>query len=144
MTGVCLDQITLEFPNYPLKGKVENDIQKAFAKAGRNVSNLPTLPKSVGGHVDFMVGIKYLRYHPEVVFQMPSGLTIYRSMFKNADGGRGVIGGPHEIFSEIEKHFYRSNHTFIHSSQTNLIYLKKGIKLILIYLCLVIKILIVM
>ena len=32
-------------------------------------------------------------------------------MFKNADGGKGVIGGPHEVFTAIEKWFYLdSNH----------------------------------
>ena len=30
MTGVCLDQITSEFPRYPIKGKVENDIFLAY------------------------------------------------------------------------------------------------------------------
>ena len=49
-----------------------------------------------------MIGIKYLRYHPETVFKLPSGLTIYKSFFKNIDGSRGVIGGPREIFAVIE------------------------------------------
>ena len=61
-----------------------------------------------------MIGIKYLRYHPEKIFQLPSGLTIYRSIFKNIDGSRGVIGGPHHIFSAIEKqhHLVTSKSTF--------------------------------
>ena len=36
------------------------------------------------------------------MFQLPSGLAIYKSWFKNADGTRGVIGGPHRVFTEIE------------------------------------------
>ena len=68
------------------------------------MSSLPTVPTSVGGDVDLMIGIKYLRYHPEQIFKLPSGLTIYKSIFKNIDGSRGVIGGPHKIFSAIESH----------------------------------------
>lgn len=56
-----------------------------------------------------MIGIKYLRYHPKLIFQLPSGLAIYQSMFQNADGGRGVIGGPHRIFTEIHNQFFNSS-----------------------------------
>ena len=48
-----------------------------------------------------MIGIKYLRYYPQVIFQLPSGLTIYKSLFHNPDGGRGIIGGLHQIFNNI-------------------------------------------
>jgi len=72
---------------------------------GGNSTDLPILPQSVVGDVDFMVGIKYLRYHPKPIFQLPSGLTIYESIFKNPDGSRGVIGGTHHVFATIEKQF---------------------------------------
>ena len=49
-----------------------------------------------------MIRVTYLRYYPEKVFQLPSGLAIYKSWFKNADGTRGVIGDPHIVFTEIE------------------------------------------
>jgi len=55
-----------------------------------------------------MIGIKYLRYHPRMVFQLPSGLAIYESKFNNTSGGRGVVGGPHHIFTNIHQH-YNSN-----------------------------------
>ena len=29
------------------------------------------LPESVGGQADFMVGIKYARYHPANVYSLP-------------------------------------------------------------------------
>ena len=64
---------------------------------------MPKLPHHVGGETDIMIGIKYLKYFPERVFQLPNGLTIYKSMFRNSDGSRGVIGGPHRIFTEIER-----------------------------------------
>ena len=102
MTGMCLEEITATFPAYPLKGKVTDDIKKAYHSEGGNVKDLPKLPAVVGGSVDFMIGIKYLRYHPKQIFQLPSGLTIYESVFAGIDGN-GVIGGPHELFSEIER-----------------------------------------
>ena len=36
------------------------------------------------------------------MFQLPPGLAIYKSCFKNADGTRGVTGGPHRVFTETE------------------------------------------
>ena len=53
-----------------------------------------------------MLSIKYLRYCPEKVCQLPSELTIYRPWFKNAVGTRCVIGGPHKIFTEIESKYH--------------------------------------
>ena len=101
MTGPCLHRITETFPHYPLKGKVFNDLKDQYIKEGNDISFLPSVPTSVGGDVDFMVGIKYLRYFPEPIFQLPSGLSIYRSQFLNTDGSCGVIGGPHEVFNKI-------------------------------------------
>ena len=104
-SGLCLEEITMKFPKYQLKGQVENDIQQAFQTSNIN-AKLPDLPVSVGGYeTDFMIGIKYLRYHPEKVFSLPSGLTIYESCFCNPDGSRGVIGGPHKVFTEIEANY---------------------------------------
>eukprot|EP00794_Sanderia_malayensis_P003822 gene3822-biopygen3253 len=48
---------------------------------------------------------------------MPSGLTIYKSHFKNADGSYGVIGGPHEVFTQIEKYHHLSNSKSFLSNQ---------------------------
>ena len=106
MTGVCLDEITHEFPKYPLNGKVIDDIKQGYKITGGNVDDLPRIPDEVGGKIDFMIGIKYLRYFPETIFQLPSGLTIYRSKFQNPDGSCGIIGGPHMVFTDIE----RQNH----------------------------------
>ena len=84
-----------------------------YRKEGKNPQYLPRLPKFVGGHTDFMLGIKYLRYYPEKIFQLPSGLTIYKSWFLNSDGSRGVIGGPHKLFTEIESRCHVNSTTFL-------------------------------
>lgn len=36
-------------------------------------------------------------------------MTIYESMFFNADGTRGVVGGPHQIFTAVDNHFTITN-----------------------------------
>ena len=64
-----------------------------------------------GGNTGFMLGIKHLRYYPEKVSQLPTGLTIYRCWFKNADGTRGVVGGPHKVFTEIESRYHMNTAT---------------------------------
>ena len=102
LSGVCLDQITVEFPKYLLKGQVEADVRSGYISNGKDPKYLPKLPAFVGGHTDFMIGAKCLRYYPEKVFQLPSGLAIYKSWFKNADGKRGVIGSPDRVFTETE------------------------------------------
>ena len=41
-----------------------------------DIRNLPKLPNYVDGHTDIIIGVKYLRYYPENIFQLPSGLFI--------------------------------------------------------------------
>ena len=115
-SGVCLDEITRPFPLYPINGQVLLDIQKGYKAAGGKISELPSLPDAVGGEMDFMVGIKYFRYYPEKVFHLPSGLTIYRSPFCNADGSDGVVGGPHQVFTEVESFFRQHRSRVMHAS----------------------------
>ena len=79
---------------------MRTDIENAYKLAGGDVSKLPSVPKVIGGDVDIMIGVKYQRYHPEKIFSLPSGLTIYRSPFLNINGSRGVIGRPHAIFNK--------------------------------------------
>ena len=100
--GLCLKQITSKFPVHSLK-EVQQDISKAYKEDGFDPANLPSLPASIGGEVDIMLGIKYKRYHPKEIYQLPSGLTIFESLFKSADGGRGVVGGPHRALNKINK-----------------------------------------
>ena len=100
MNGICLDKITSEFPIYPLN-EVESEIHQVYASKGKSPEKLPKLPHSVGGNTDLMIGIQYLKYYPKIIFSLPNGLTIYESQFLSSNGTRGVIGGPHRIFTEI-------------------------------------------
>ena len=109
----CLDQITVQFPQYPLNEIVEEYIAAGYKRQRNNPTDLPQLQKYVGGDTDFMLGIKYLRYYPEKLFQLPSGLTIHISCLKNADGTRGVVGGPHKVFTEIESRYHMNTAKFL-------------------------------
>ena len=102
MSGLCLDKVTSQFPTYHLN-EVENDIHKEYQKCGNNPRRLPKLPKSVGGSTDLMIGIQYLKYFPKEKYELPNGLKIFESAFVSVDGTRGVIGGPHRVFTELKK-----------------------------------------
>ena len=54
MSGVCIDNVTAEFPMFPLIGKVEDDIQKAYQTKRHNINSIP---KEAGSETDFMIGI---------------------------------------------------------------------------------------
>ena len=83
--------------------EVENDIRQSFITSGGNPKILPKLPKFVGGDPHLMIGIHYNKYFPKIIFSLPNGLSIYESQFVSPDGSRGIVGGPHRIFSEIHK-----------------------------------------
>ena len=48
-SGICLDQITVKFPQYPLKGIVEEVIAAGYKIQGNNPKDLPQLQHSLLG-----------------------------------------------------------------------------------------------
>ena len=60
---------------------------------------IPRLPEKFGGETDIIVGVKYLKYFPKEIYKLPSGLTIYKAMFRNLNGSMGVVAGPHPSIS---------------------------------------------
>ena len=103
MKCICLDNITLPFPKYPLK-TAEEDIHKELGETDKNIlCKLPRLPDKVGGPVDIMIGSAYLKFSPREIARLESGLTIYDSMFKSPDGSTGVVAGPHPEFLKAER-----------------------------------------
>ena len=100
LSGVCLPKLTGDFPRYELKD-VEEDIHDKCRQLGGDqlVSHLPKLPSVVdGGDVDILIGSRYLRYFPKIVHRFETGLSVFESFFKNTDGSRGVLNGPHQYF----------------------------------------------
>ena len=112
--GICLESITSTMPLYPV-GKARKVIEEDFIKQGGNVKDLPQVPPTVGGDIDFMFGIQYNFYMPRLIHIMPSGLCIYKSIFEGVDGTRGCIGGPHELFRDCESQFSGSSQLEFHA-----------------------------
>ena len=95
LTGLRMPHITVPFPAYELAEAWE-DVQAMLAKEKRKV-NLPKIDEKVGGkEVDVLIGIRYLKYFPEPVLTLPSGLQVYRALIKSASGRQAVLGGPHK------------------------------------------------
>ena len=78
MTGFCLEKLTHDFPMYKLNEDVIKDLQYGFKAISKedDPKKLPSISTQVGGSVDSMIGIQYLRYHPRLIFQLPSGLNL--------------------------------------------------------------------
>ena len=112
LTGACMGVITETFPSYPLQ-QIQKDIYSGYALTGGNPDNLPGLPATVGGDTHLMIGMKYQRFIPEKIFQLPSGLAIYKSVFKNSDGSYGVCGGPHPVITAIDQQHYGNGNNFM-------------------------------
>ena len=106
LRGVCMEKITTTFPRYLLT-EVFQHICQTYSG---NQSTFPKPSAFIGEDVHLMLGIKYNRYHPKLVYQLPSGLAIYQSVFRNSDGASGVIGGPHQIFTKIHNQFYNNSY----------------------------------
>ena len=102
-SGMCLNKVTATFPMYPLK-EVENEVRELCQKQGGDalLEILPSLPESVGGDVDILIGLTYHKYFPKKVWEAPSGLFISDSQLLSEDGTTGIVGGPHPKFTEIE------------------------------------------
>ena len=79
-SGICLEETTLKFSTYLLRGQVENDLKHNY-NGTKNTKKLLNLPVSVGGaETGFMIGIKYFRYHPS------------RTWFERNDASISVAG----------------------------------------------------
>ena len=108
ITGVCMEQVTAEFPDYELSG-VEADVREKINDASL-LEKLPKLSGRVGGETDILLGSKYLRIHPREVWRCEeTGLTVAESFFLSVDGTAGVINGPHASFTEMERKHWLQN-----------------------------------
>ena len=97
ITGLKMNNITTSFPTWETF-EVMNEI-KAYQKNNYPNIDLPGAPKSFGGKpVDILLGIKYLKYYPKLLFSLPCGLSIYESRFKCSNNNQLVLGGPHKAW----------------------------------------------
>ena len=103
--GVAADNLTSKFPLISTAEAQKDIIDYAKKNLNRNMSERISklkIPQKVGGSPDVLLGIKYQNCHPEVVFQMPSGLFIARLRLASHDNKTtAVIGGPHSSFDAV-------------------------------------------
>ena len=103
LSGLCLPQITADFPTYTLTDVVNDVRGKCGAIGGQKLlSRFPDFPTSAGGGTDILLGSRYKRYFPKEIYELEDGLSILRSVFSGVDGARGVLNGPHEGFGQAK------------------------------------------
>ena len=109
-----IDKVTEKFPHYDL-----DKVNKEVIKTGKLGKGKHILPKYIGGQrAGLIVGIKNTGIEPVLMFQLPSGLGIYKSPLKDKFGSRYCYGGPDEVFTSVNKKLGPSfNHVNIYFTQ---------------------------
>ena len=100
ITGLNIPSLTCPFPVWNLRDAYR-ELREVYEDDKPGESGLPTVPDEIGGRpVDIMLGIRYVTYFPKLVYSLPHGLGIFKSVFKGTDNHRGVLGGPHQAWFE--------------------------------------------
>ena len=109
-----ISQMTASFPHYDL-----SQINKEVKKSGLLAKGTVILPKYIGGQAaGLLIGIKNTGIEPVLQFQLPCGLGIYKSPIMDKFGSRYCYGGPHEVFSVINKKLGDNfNHVHVYFTQ---------------------------
>ena len=93
-----IKSITNTFPKYDLQ-----DIGRTVRQSGVIDPDL-VLPKYIGGsRAQLLLGIKDVHLDPVTLTILPNGLGVYQSQIKDIFGSRICYGGPHSLFSEVNK-----------------------------------------
>ena len=101
ITGLKMSQVTTPFPKWDVATAWKTITEDLFSTfpALKDNSNLPKPPAIIGGEeVDIILGIKYAKYYPILLYTLPSGLNIYKAQFEASNGEDCVLGGPHEAW----------------------------------------------
>ena len=99
-SGLRMENVSCSFPHWPLR-KVYDDISAEFLKLNPN-GVLPTIEDKIGNkEVDIMVGIKFNKYHPKLLFSLPGGLEIRQALLKGWNGNQAVLAGPHHLWQHV-------------------------------------------
>ena len=93
-----MKEITGTFPKYDL-AKVN-----AETREHSDLAESTPLPPSIGGDtIKLLIGLKRTDLEPVCIFNLPSGIGLYRSPFKDVHGSVYCYGGPHRMFSDVNK-----------------------------------------
>ena len=118
IVGVTADNLTTNFPLISTAEAQKEIVAYAKKNLNRNMSDRISklkVPPEVGGSPDILLGIKYQNCHPEIVFQLPSGLFIAKLRLASHDNKTtAVIGGPHSSFRALLQGF-NGDHASVYS-----------------------------
>ena len=125
MTALQMDEVTSAFPTWDVRaawGEIYQEFVEAHGKDGK-VPPLPEFEDKLGGtSVDLMVGIKYRRIFPKLLYNLPSGLGIFESRLKCGGSKSLVLGGPHKAWSHALDQSNHHNAYFYFSSEMRAYY----------------------
>ena len=103
ITGLRMPSITTPFPRWNVKGAMV-DIMTELDNTYPDHPPLPPHPDQVGGEcVDVMIGIRYARFFPRLLYMLPSGLGVYESQFAASNGQTCILGGPHKSWLKYKE-----------------------------------------
>ena len=94
-TGLRMPEITTKFPTWDI-ARAWSDVMSEIKRTQDTTGLVFNPPDQVGGDVvDLLIGIKYIKYHPKLLFFLPSGLGVYQSYIAAPRGETTILGGPH-------------------------------------------------
>ena len=98
ITGLKMKQVTSPFPVWDLQ-QAWDEVVQGYSTDQPSGPPLPQVPGTIGGtSVDLLIGIRYSKYFPELLYTLPCGLSIYKSKFAAPDNRLGILGGPHNTW----------------------------------------------
>ena len=72
-----LEQVMHQLPTYPLT-EAWQDLNKAYQSENKTSDSLPPIDDQLEGRrVDIILGQKYRRFFPKLIFEKADGLAIY-------------------------------------------------------------------
>ena len=107
---VCIGMkdVTAGFGSYNL-----SEITREYREHTEPGEKDEVLPEKVGGSkVQLLLGIKNTRLDPVLLKILLSGVSVYRSPFKDVFGSRVIFGGPHKSFKNNPAGGMMSNAVF--------------------------------
>ena len=101
LIGVTSPQITAPFPVFNTKEAFQEVLKKAPHGKKKIIAKMK-VPPQVGGDADLLVGIYFQNLYPELIYQLPCGLTISKTKLSpSSKGYNAVLGGPHSSFVSL-------------------------------------------
>lgn len=105
ITAQGIKSITSVFPQYNLE-EINTE-----ARSSKLIKASEVLPEYIGGQkVGLLIGIKNTYLDPTQEFTLPSGLSVFKSPLPDKFGSHYCYGGPHSLFTTINKEQRSFNH----------------------------------